>query len=318
MCLGYFEKDGRKEAIWVPAELCDIVPGSARRGKLTPDETAQMIKMACKPPAINSRCLLEEGLPTLGFSPQRRAPILASFGIEIADKMTDIPARVLDAPRLAYRSGPVNVRNGAWNILDVKFQRGAEVKSYWVFYIHDSAVTRRGGAEQGQIQTLATRFRDKCEKSGIRMPRSLTALRRVNLDSVQQQDDAGRTMALRLIQDVVEEEKTKNGKPSFILVLLGGIDKYIYPGIKVNLLPLLLYCDANHLFLAHLRRYPGDPHPAHATSESPRGQKAGSILVQCRIESQHQARRNKSQSELPLMTQQCGIFSTFVSSTIRR
>lgn len=234
MCLGYFEKDNRKEAIWVPAELCDIVPGSARRGKLTSEETAEMIKMACKPPAINSRCLLEEGLPTLGFSPQNRAPILASFGIEITDKMTDIPARVLDPPRLAYRSGPVNVRNGAWNILDVKFQRGAEVTSYWVFYIHDSSVSRRRGAELADIQTLAARFRDKCERSGIKMPRSQTALRRVDLDSVRQQDDSMRTMALRLIWDTIEEEKAKNGKPSFILVLLGGIDKYIYPGIKVT------------------------------------------------------------------------------------
>ena len=194
-----------------------------------------MIKMACKPPAINSRCLLEEGLPTLGFSPQNRAPILASFGIEITDKMTDIPARVLDPPRLAYRSGPVNVRNGAWNILDVKFQRGAEVTSYWVFYIHDSSVSRRRGAELADIQTLAARFRDKCERSGIKMPRSQTALRRVDLDSVRQQDDSMRTMALRLIWDTIEEEKAKNGKPSFILVLLGGIDKYIYPGIKVKI-----------------------------------------------------------------------------------
>lgn len=261
MCLGYFEKDNRKEAIWVPAELCDIVPGSARRGKLTPDETAQMIKIACKPPAINSRCLLEEGLPKLGFAPQTRAPILASFGIEIADKMTDIPARVLDPPRLAYRSGPVNVRNGAWNILDVKFQRGAEVKSYWVFYIHDGSVSRRGGVGQPEIQTLATRFRDKCERSGIRMPSSHAALRRVDLDAVRQQDDVSRTMALRLIQNAIEEEKARNGKPSFILVLLGGIDKYIYPGIKVNL-RFLPFCVANYVFFSAFATLPWGSTPS--------------------------------------------------------
>lgn len=236
------EKEGKKkEPIWVPAELCDIIPGSARRGKLTADETAQMIRMACKPPAINSRCLLEEGLPTLGFSPQNRAPILASFGIEIGNKMADIPARLLDPPRLSYRSGPVTVRNGAWNIVDVKFHRGAEVKSYWVFYIHDSAVlSRRLEVGHADVQTLSTRFRDKCDRSGIRMPPGPKAIRKVDLDSVRQHDDGGRTQALRLIRDAIEEEKAKHGKPSFILVLLGGIDKFIYPGIKVSLclLPL--------------------------------------------------------------------------------
>jgi eukaryotic translation initiation factor 2C len=84
------DKDGRKEPIWVPAELCDIIPGCARTGKLTQDETTNMINIACNRPAINAKCLLEEGLPTLGFSLERKAPILASFGIEISNKFRHV------------------------------------------------------------------------------------------------------------------------------------------------------------------------------------------------------------------------------------
>ena len=226
------DKDGRREPIWVPAELCDIIPGSARMGKLTRDETTNMINIACNRPAINAKCLLEEGLPTLGFSAQRKAPILASFGIEISDKMSEIPARILLPPKLSYGNKPVTARNGAWNILDIKFLRGAKVSSYWGLYVKDDSVSKKGPPPGNMLTQLADAFRNKCTASGMDFQGKRVFLT-ADLNSIQG-DDFARTKALRHIQEIIEMQKAKTGKPGFILVLLRGVDKYIYPGIKVS------------------------------------------------------------------------------------
>lgn len=229
------DKDGGREPIWVPAELCDIVPGSARTGKLTAKETANMIDIACNRPAINAKCLLEEGLPALGFSAQKRAPILASFGIEISAKMSEIPARILPPPRLSYRNKPVTARNGAWNIVDIKFLRGAKVSSYWGLYVKDDSVSKpdRGPPPGNMLTRLADAFQDKCTASGMDFQGAKRAFLTADLNSIQG-DDFARTKALRHIQEIIEAQKAKTGKPGFILVLLRGVDKYIYPGIKVK------------------------------------------------------------------------------------
>ena len=222
----------KKDPIWVPAELCDIVPGSARIGKLRGDETAEMIRIACKRPGINAQCLLEEGLPALGFSPQ--APILASFGIEIGDKMAEIPGRVLDAPKLLYRNvGPVTVKNGAWNIVKARFHQGARVESFWVLYIDDPWVTNRRPPESDRIPGLVSAFQQKCLGSGMDIQGSMQTMLTADLNTIQHDDDA-RTTALTIIQNIIEDQQGKTGKPDLILVLLRGIDKHIYPGIKVK------------------------------------------------------------------------------------
>lgn len=270
------DKDGRKEPIWVPAELCDIVPGCARTGKLTADETKNMINIACNRPAINAKCLLEEGLPTLGFSPERKAPILASFGIEISDKMSEIPARILPPPKLSYRNKPVTARNGAWNIVDIKFLRGARVSSYWGLYVKDDSVSTRNPPPGNMLTQLADAFQDKCSASGMDFQGAKRAFLTADLNSIQG-DDFARTKALRLIQEVIEAQKARTGKPSFILVLLRGVDKYIYPGIKVNL--RLLQRSISDRLSAYLRHYVGHPYRPHATRQSARGKEAGPISV---------------------------------------
>jgi len=231
VCLGYRDAKRKKDPEWVPAELCDIIPGCARIGKLTSDETAEMIQIACKPPGINARCILEDGLLALGFSPQAKAPILASFGIDIGDKMSDIPGHVLAAPKLSYHNGPVTVKKGAWNIVNARFHQGAKVESFWVVYVDDPWVTNRRPPELNRISGLVSAFQQKCLASGMDIQGSTQTMLTADLNTIQHDDDA-RTGALRLIQNLIQEQQETAGKPGFILVLLRGIDKCIYPGIK--------------------------------------------------------------------------------------
>jgi eukaryotic translation initiation factor 2C len=96
----------RNRDLFVPAELCDIVPGTAYMGKLDGDETAQMIRHACKDPATNANAIVGQGLPQLGLTPSNapKGPLQA-FGIQVSGEMATITARVLPPPTLSYKAG---------------------------------------------------------------------------------------------------------------------------------------------------------------------------------------------------------------------
>jgi hypothetical protein len=55
-------KDG---AIWVPAQLLDIVPYQTVKSQLPPALIASMITAALRKPALNARLIVEEGLDLL-------------------------------------------------------------------------------------------------------------------------------------------------------------------------------------------------------------------------------------------------------------
>jgi eukaryotic translation initiation factor 2C len=102
----------KRRQILVPAELCDILPGTPYLGKLDGRETASMIKVACNPPADNAYSIRDEGLPQLGLSPREATSPLAGFGIDVSNEMTTISGRVLPPPSLSYRQGRPNVKDG--------------------------------------------------------------------------------------------------------------------------------------------------------------------------------------------------------------
>ena len=64
---------GTKERpIWIPAELCDVIPGQNYRGKLNGNQTSRMLTIAARPPAENaSRIMADDGgLGLIGVLPE--------------------------------------------------------------------------------------------------------------------------------------------------------------------------------------------------------------------------------------------------------
>ena len=214
---------------WVPAELCDIEPGNAYRGKLTDNETAQMIRYACNPPKSNAEAIVSRGFPALGLAPA--ASPTNGFGISLDTEMAVVPGREFNAPSLTYRAGNAKVQNGSWNILDVKFHRGGIVSSWWVLVVRDGKDTLRGPTDPN-LKGLVEGFRDKLRKSGVTVPDGMPRLLPpAKCPSPQQ--DPGRVEALNNIRQILREASRGAQKPSFILVLLENRDNFIYPGIKV-------------------------------------------------------------------------------------
>lgn len=191
-----------------------------------------MIRYACNPPKVNAEAIVNEGFPSLGLAPA--VTPIDGFGVSIDTEMSIIPARELLPPRLTYQVGNANVRDGSWNILDVKFHRGATVASWWVVVIRDGA-NMVGGPSDPKLQGLVAGFTAKCKRSGIGMPNALPRLLPITLPPFNTHPT--RANAIDLIRSTIKKTLAeKPQKPSFILVLLENRDNFIYPAIKVRLL----------------------------------------------------------------------------------
>jgi eukaryotic translation initiation factor 2C len=189
-------------------------------GKLDGKETAQMIRYACNPPADNAASIVEEGFPKLGLNPIGARSPLAGFGITISKEMADIPGRILPPPTLSYRVGKPNVKDGGWNILDVKFHRGASLEPSWaVLVVRDGGRDVFSNARDPKLEDLVRGFSAKLRAAGINVPNNPPKMLWTDM-LPPPRDDPGRRAALTQIAETVKKNLDPKNKPSFILVLL--------------------------------------------------------------------------------------------------
>ena len=75
--VGYIDRDrngnplqkSERKPIWFPAELALVMDGQIYIGSVSPDQTTAMLKYAARPPSENARRLTNDGLQTMGFTP---------------------------------------------------------------------------------------------------------------------------------------------------------------------------------------------------------------------------------------------------------
>lgn len=214
-----------KHAIHVPPELCEIPVGQPFRAKLDDQQTTLMLRYACQRPVENARDILNQGFPQLGLTPNNQK--LSNFGLNVNPEMACVPYRELPPPSVSYRGGrPPNVRDGSWNILDVKFHKGGQVKSWWVLEVKEPG---RGSVfRDGQLNDLCRGFGGKLQSSGMTGVNPPAVL---DVTLVDPAGDPGRQRSLGQIREKILGSRAL-GKPSFIIVILSRRDNYIYPGIK--------------------------------------------------------------------------------------
>ena len=196
-----------------------------------------MIRYACNPPKVNAESIVHQGLPKLGLTSSSAgsgSQTLTQFEITVDPNMIAIPARELPPPTVTYRTGAgvrgPDVRNGSWNILDVKFRRGARVPSWWVLVVRDGQTAVSGPQDQNLLN-LVKNFANKCSNSGMTMPPDRPKLL-VTPPLPHSGQDPGRARALGLVRQTLEDALRSGPAPSFVLVLLSNWDNHIYPGIK--------------------------------------------------------------------------------------
>ncbi|CAB4018547.1 argonaute-2-like isoform X2, partial [Paramuricea clavata] len=129
----------------IPIELCRVVDGQKKQGKLTGAQTQQMIRHTAIP-APDRLQKITELIRKLHYESD---PYSRDFGISIGNEMVTIQGRVLDPPLLMYgpgnRPGKEMPRDGSWKITK-KMLDPKELKEWaLISYINDSQPKRGGG-----------------------------------------------------------------------------------------------------------------------------------------------------------------------------
>ncbi|KAI5118505.1 hypothetical protein M0805_004005 [Coniferiporia weirii] len=212
--------------VFVPAELCIIEPGQPYAGLLSEQETAEMIKYACNPPYDNARAITGQGLAMLGL--RQGASPMQGFGIEISVDMAVVSARVLNPPKVVYKSGQPSVANGSWNILGVRFSRPAQLTRVAVLVLSDGGRDDFRGNTDPELRAIVMGFLQKCKSSGMQVDDALPPLLFVQLPRPDKRDPL-RSAAIDAIQSQL---KSLPGRPGMVLVFMSNRDAHVYPGLK--------------------------------------------------------------------------------------
>lgn len=57
----------RGNPMYMPVDCCMVIPGQASMKKLDPEQTAEMIRFACRRPHLNAQSITSDGLAVLGL-----------------------------------------------------------------------------------------------------------------------------------------------------------------------------------------------------------------------------------------------------------
>lgn len=129
--------------IYVPAELCSIAPNQAVNKKCTEMQTRNMIRIAATSTDERKRKIME----MLQKINHNSSDCVKSFGIQVDQNFTTVPARILDPPKLEYgNKRTVIPKRGVWRADGLPFldPRGADL---WAILVLDNR-----GVYPNQIQ----------------------------------------------------------------------------------------------------------------------------------------------------------------------
>ncbi|KAI0080425.1 argonaute-like protein [Panus rudis PR-1116 ss-1] len=218
---------GQKQNL-MPAELCDIVPNQPFRGKLLDTHTAEMIKVACKPPNVNAEAIVNRGLNELGF--RQGVHPFGAFGVSIGTEMAVVPGRILPSPNIRYAVGAPEVdERASWNLRNVKFATGGKLTNWAVLLIKDgNSRDEFAGPGDPQLAQIIQGFADMCRKSGMTVDQARLQIVEAVLPR-KTPDDPTRKKAIGAIRTALTNTRPK---PTMALVMLSNGDAHVYSGLK--------------------------------------------------------------------------------------
>ncbi|KDQ50202.1 hypothetical protein JAAARDRAFT_63333 [Jaapia argillacea MUCL 33604] len=220
---------GGQKSNYLPPELCMILDNQPFRGKLTDEQTANMITAACKPPNVNGQSIVGRGLGELGF--RQTAEPLGSFGVSIGTEMTVVPGRILQPPQVQYGQGRPRVdERASWNLRDVKFAKGGRLEKWAVLLIKDGNNRDEfRDVNDPDLRSTVNGFAAMCRTSGMTVDNAEPQYVQVQLPPRNQADPI-RKSAIAAIRTVLRTGL--RARPNLVFVILSSGDKHIYSGMK--------------------------------------------------------------------------------------
>ncbi|XP_010243012.1 PREDICTED: protein argonaute MEL1-like [Nelumbo nucifera] len=116
--------------IYLPMEVCRIVPGQRYSKKLNEKQVTALLRATCKRPRERESSILQ----MMKENNYNKDEYAKEFGIRVTDALATIEGRVLPPPMLQYhetgRETKVQPRVGQWNMINKKMFKGGTV-NYW-------------------------------------------------------------------------------------------------------------------------------------------------------------------------------------------
>lgn len=150
----------KEKPVFVPPELCEVVPGQQYNKKLDGNQTSRMLQFAVRKPAENARRIVDQGAKMMGLSLTN--PNLLEFGVKVDPRMISVRARILPPVPIQYKTGKIaktfTTSNGSWNLAGgTSFSDGRYLRNWTVVKFAANDIGRQDIAK----------FRDYARNCGV-------------------------------------------------------------------------------------------------------------------------------------------------------
>lgn len=207
--------------MYLPSEVCEVVPGQPVGTKLSPNQTSEMLRFAVmgRKPAQNAQSIATKGVGMLGLDPINAT--LSAFGVKINTSLITVQGRVLPPPKILYaKQKEIMTMAGSWNMKAIQFSKPAVLKNWTYMYI-DHARARPVFNSAEDMQRSLSKFTSVLSAMGI------------NAEPPRQ----GMRIQLNGTNDAENIEKTVRNlqgqySPSLILGVLYAKDTTLYNTVK--------------------------------------------------------------------------------------
>lgn len=206
--------------IWTPPELCQVVAGQIANQKLTPDQTAEMILVACRRPRLNAEYVTTEGAQVVGVGEGiKDGPTL--FGLSVPPKMIAVDGRILQPPTLEYAKKSQKPSFGSWNMSSLKFSAGVTMQNWTYFQIQWNGLDNL----KGRMEPLVKEFSQVMTACGLTMDAAKPGIPPLNLNP----HDTDRHD--QLLSTYLQKIRNDRGQRK-VLIILPSRDLELYARIK--------------------------------------------------------------------------------------
>ncbi|TPX63495.1 hypothetical protein SpCBS45565_g06583 [Spizellomyces sp. 'palustris'] len=226
--------------VYLPMEVCRVVPGQRVLRKLNEKQTADMIRFTCQPPHVRSN-KVSNGFNLLLTHDNE---YLQDFNVKIGREMATVNARVLPTPILSYhptsRESSIAPREGSWNLRDKKVAQGAILNSWAVVVFGSEREVAVYNVQKFLRELIST-----CRDTGVDIRQLQPPIRHAN--------PLGNIEAI-LKAAFMDAGNASNHKPQLILVILPNTGVPLYAEIKRiadTVIGIATQCmQAKHVFAA--------------------------------------------------------------------
>lgn len=208
----------RERPVYLPMEVCDIIPGQGFGGEPSMIQRQNMIRFSCRRPPQNYDSIVTDGLDIMGISEGDTKAV----GIKARKEMVTVHARILNPPNLVYGGKRNTPRNGSWNLIQTKFSQCATITKWTCLWVRKKGTREYFSEPDAKIDA----FYKKLRAHGLTLPVPKKPCRQITLGP---NDGDGEKRNRALLHQALETLKSEY---SFIVVFLPNTDGKIFDYIK--------------------------------------------------------------------------------------